>query len=63
MHKEWLIEKGPHDPYIAMITPKMFQRNTLLQLKVSISLLVIFFVHMLDSTKMNEPLKIYISDF
>jgi len=33
--KEWLIEKGPHDPYIAMITPKMFQRNTLLQLKNS----------------------------
>ena len=34
--KTWLIEKGPHDPYVAMITPKMFQRNTLLELKVSL---------------------------
>ena len=33
--KTWLIEKGPHNPYVAMITPKMFQRNTLLDLKVS----------------------------
>ena len=34
--KTWLIEKGPHDPYVAMITPKMFQRETLLDLKVSL---------------------------
>merc|ERR1712066_626393 len=33
--QKWLIEKGPHAPYIAMITPKMFQRNILLQLKNS----------------------------
>ena len=34
--KTWLIEKGPHSPYVAMITPKMFQRDTLLDLKVSL---------------------------
>ena len=33
--KSWLINKGPHAPYIAMITPKMFQRQTLFDLKVS----------------------------
>jgi len=33
--KTWLIEKGPHNPYVAMITPKMFQRSTLLDLKNS----------------------------
>ena len=33
--RTWLIEKGDHEPYIAMITPKMFTKNTLKMLKSS----------------------------
>lgn len=31
----WLLENGPNQPYVAMITPKMFTKSTLSALKSS----------------------------
>ena len=33
--RDWLINKGPHDPYIVILTPKMFSRQNLELLKNS----------------------------
>ena len=41
----WLIEKGTHDPYVALITPKFFKKDTLHLLKQSgkVSIVVVIF--------------------
>ena len=58
----WLVEKGPHSPYVAVITPKMFKKDTLATLKNSGKINGIILLGVNESLSLLEKPQKYSSD-